>query len=315
MLPALILAHQSATFPNLASIVLTGGYTPPDSVQQLIDGVQQDLPILVTPEGTFETASKLAAAPGPAHRRSDGKLETALRAFHESVDTEALLAAIDVAESDVVTPLMFQYRVFERARADRRHVVLPEGEDERILRATAILLPAGRRRPDAARRRGRRSARRPRAIGVDIDARDHRVAEPIRSWSTRFAKEYTRLRAHKGMTEQVAAETVTDVSYFGTMMVHLGMADGMVSGAVHTTAHTIRPSFEIIKTAPGTKIVSSVFLMCLSDRVLVYGDCAVNPDPTAPQLADIAISSAATAAQFGIDPRVAHAVVLDGHLR
>ncbi len=303
LLPALILAHQSATFPNLASIVLTGGFTPPDSVQQLMDGIQQDLPILVTSGGTFETATRLASVRGRLSALSPVKLETALRVFHDTVDTEALLAAIDVAESDVVTPLMFQYRVFERARADRRRVVLPEGEDERILQATAILsrlavadlILLG----DEAVIRAKAAA-----IGLDISAATIVSPDDPQLVDT-FAEEYTRLRAHKGMTMQIATETVSDVSYFGTMMVHLGMADGMVSGAVHTTAHTIRPSFEIIKTAPGTTIVSSVFLMCLSDQVLVYGDCAVNPDPTAPQLADIAISSAATAAQFGIDPRVA----------
>ena len=303
VLPALILAHQSATFPNLASIVLTGGYTPPDSVQQLLDGIQQELPILVTPGGTFETATKLAAVRGRLSALSSLKLETALRVFHESVDTEALLAAIDVAESDVVTPLMFQYRVFERARADRRHVVLPEGEDERILRATAIL---SRLEVADLTLLGDESVIRAKASAIGVDITGAKIVSPNDpQLVATFAEEYTRLRAHKGMTTQVAAETVTDVSYFGTMMVHLGMADGMVSGAVHTTAHTIRPSFEIIKTAPGTKIVSSVFLMCLSDQVLVYGDCAVNPDPTAPQLADIAISSAGTATQFGIDPRVA----------
>ena len=121
----------------------------------------------------------------------------------------------------------------------------------------------------------------------------------------RFAAEYAKLRAHKGVTFDQACGTVTDVSYFGTMMVHFGLADGMVSGAVNTTAHTIRPALEFIKTREGVKTVSSVFLMCLEDRVLVYGDCAVIPDPTTDQLADIAISSSATARQFGIEPRVA----------
>src|SRR6478609_3558178 len=303
VLPALLLAHQSATFPNLASIVLTGGYTPATSVQQLIDGVQEDLPILVTPGGTFETASTLAGIRGRLTADSTVKLETALRLFGETVDTVALLAAIDVAESNVVTPLMFQYRVFERARADRRRVVLPEGDDERILRAAATLL---RLEVADLTLLGEERLIRAKALAAGIDISGARIVSPNDpELVATFAKEYVRLRAHKGMTVQVATETVTDVSYFGTMMVHLGMADGMVSGAVHTTAHTIRPSFEIIKTAPDTTVVSSVFLMCLADRVLVYGDCAVNPDPTAPQLAEIAVSSAQTAAQFGVEPRVA----------
>lgn len=303
MLPALLLAHQSATFPELASMVLTGGYTPDESITRLIDGIRTDMPILLTAGGTFETATGLGRVRGRLTADSAVKLEKALQAFAEGVDADAIVGALDVADPSVVTPMMFQYRLIERARAQRRHVVLPEGEDERILRAAAILLRLGVADLTLL---GDDMAIKAKADTLGLDISAARILSPNDpELVATFAAEYARLRAHKGITLELATDIVSDVSYFGTMMVHLGMADGMVSGAVHTTAHTIRPSFEVIKTAPGTTVVSSVFLMCLADRVLVYGDCAVNPDPTAPQLAEIAISSAQTAAQFGVDPRVA----------
>jgi len=303
LLPGLVMAHQSGTFPHLSAIVLTGGYSPPEPVARLIDGVQQELPIIITDLGTFETATALNGVRGRLIAGSTVKIETALRVFNEFVDRDSLLSAIDVGSGTTVTPLMFQFQLIERARSDRRHVVLPEGDDERILRAAASLLRLGVAELTLL---GDEKALRANAstAGLDIgganivSANDPQLVE-------RFAAEYTRWRAARGMTIERARKIVTDVSYFGTMMVHLGLADGMVSGVAHTTAHTIKPSFEIIKTVPGTAIVSSVFLMCLADRVLVYGDCAVNLDPTAEQLADIAISSATTAAQFGIEQRVA----------
>ncbi len=303
LLPGLVLAHYAGTFPALAAIVLTGGYLPPEPIGRLIDGLAGDLPIIVTDLDTYETAATLSTVRGRLRAGSQVKMDTALRVFAESVAVDRLLASIHVAQSSVTTPLMFQFRLIDRARSDRKHIVLPEGTDDRILEAADSLLRLGVAEITIL---GDENAIRTRASTMGLSLADAKIVSPRNpELVERFAAEYTAIRAHKGMTLEVARTVVTDVSYFGTLMVHLGLADGMVSGAAHTTAHTIKPSFEIVKTAPGTKIVSSVFLMCLADRVLVYGDCAVNPDPTADQLADIAISSAATAAQFGVDPRVA----------
>ncbi|MGC5223858.1 phosphate acetyltransferase [Micromonospora sp. DT81.3] len=303
VLLATLLANSSGTFPSIAGIVLNGPFPLPESIDRLIDGLGSNVPIITTDLGTYETAVRVMNTRGRLAADSQRRYDTALAMFERYVDTEELTVSLGVARATVVTPLMFEYGLIERARAQRRHIVLPEGDDDRILRAAATLLSRGVAELTIL---GEDIEVRSRAIELGIDIRDARILSPFDPVHVdRFAREYERLRAHKGVTYAQAADAVTDVSYFGTLMVHMGLADGMVSGAAHTTAHTIRPAFEIIKTKPGVSVVSSVFLMALADRVLVYGDCAVIPDPTSDQLADIAVSSAATASQFGIEPRIA----------
>ncbi|GAA1161913.1 phosphate acetyltransferase [Kribbella jejuensis] len=298
-----VMAHASRTFPQIAAIILNGGFELPNQVQRLIEGLGVTLPLIETGLGTQATSTKLTAVRGRLTKDAPRKIDTALALFDQYVDGPALLDQLALARSSAVTPLMFEHRLVDRAVSDRRHIVLPEGEEERILRAADVLLRRGVADltllgdPTTISQKAA-------TLGVDVSAAT--VVDPEHSeLAERFAAEYHRLRQHRGVDLDRARELVRDVSYFGTMMVQLGLADGMVSGSVHTTAHTIRPALEVVKTVPDVSVVSSVFFMCLENQVLVYGDCAVNPDPNAEQLADIAISSAATAAAFGVEPRVA----------
>ncbi|MFT4030605.1 MAG: phosphate acetyltransferase, partial [Protaetiibacter sp.] len=267
-------AQLSQTFPALTGIILNGGFEIEPAIERLIDGLGTPLPIAVTPHSTFDTAVRVAQARSRLAADSPAKHARALSLFAEHVDAAELVRLLSLPGSGgAMTPIRFEHTLVERARAAGKHIVLPEGDDDRILQAAAIVV---KRRIARLTILGEVDAVRARAAALGLELGDTRILSTSdRELHDRFAAEYARLRAHKGVSPELAADTVTDVSYFGTMMVHLGLADGMVSGAKHTTAHTIRPAFEIVKTAPGVSVVSSVFLMALADRVLVYGDCAV----------------------------------------
>ena len=297
-------ADASTETPSIAGIMLTGGQRPAPVIQKVIDGLADSrVPILLSPWDTFTTALKVNEVEGTILPGDESKIALALGVMESSVDMHQLADLLVQKPGWRMTPLMFEYELIQRAKSQRKHIVLPESTDERVLRAAEIL---SLRDVVKLTLLGDEDAVRQKQQQLGLRLRNVDVVDPAKSpWHDEFAAAYCDIRAHKGMTPGLAADTMLDVSYFGTMMVHLGYADGMVSGAAHTTQHTIRPAFEIIKTRSDFSLVSSVFFMCLEDRVLVYGDCAINPNPNAEQLADIAISSSETARQFGIEPRTA----------
>jgi phosphate acetyltransferase len=301
ILVASITSTLSSAFPSVSAVVLTGGYELNSAVRRLL-GVAP-FPVLEVPSRAYLTAAAVHSVRPAITADSERKIASALGVFQSGVDTAELDRRIALERPVRMTPTMFEYELMERARADKRHIVLPEGDDERVLRAADVLL---RRGVVELTILGASHDLAARAAALGVNLGDANVVDPETSpLRAVFAETYHELRKHKGVTEEGALDTAGDVTYFGALMVQAGAVDGMVSGAVHTTRDTIRPAFEIIRAQEGVSIVSSVFLMCLPDRVLVYGDCAVNPKPDTGQLADIAISSAETAAAFGVEPRIA----------
>lgn len=302
---ACIATNISETSPNIAGLVLSGGLRLAESIQQLIKGLKKvsPIPVVSVNTDTYTTAMNASLVRAALTPENDRKIATAIGVFESHIDTQQLEDRIEVVDSQRVTPIMFEYKLIDRAEDDRRHIVLPEGTEERILRASEIILRRGvadltllGNPAEIKNKIG--------TLGLNLDGIE--MVDPNTSGHLQdFAQTYYEMRRHKGVSAEMAADIVTGVNFFGTLMVYKDLADGMVSGSIHTTAETILPALQIIRAQPGFSVVSSVFLMCLADRVLVYGDCAVNPDPNAEQLAEIAISSAETAAIYGIEPRVA----------
>jgi phosphate acetyltransferase len=299
----LIMADQAETFPTLSGIILNGGFELPAEIQKLIKGMNASIPIISCDLGSFDTTMQVVKTRALLTADDKVKLARANGLLTNSLDLLQVARVIEDCVVDAVTPLMFEQDLIERASQTKKTIVLPEGADDRILQAAAEVLQKNIAgliilgSPSAMQARAKQ-------LGLDISKAELMEITASKHFAA-CVSEYVKLRSHKGITEEQAKETMKDASYFGTMLVQLGIADGMVSGAMNTTAHTIRPAFEFVKTKEGVSSVSSVFLMALKDRVVVYGDCAVIPEPTEEQLADIAISSAQTAKAFGIEPRVA----------
>ena len=242
-------------------------------------------------------------APIAADDKEKAELAAAKIAAALDADWVASLTKDDPNHVRRMSPAAFRYMLTQKAKAAGKRIVLPEGTEPRTIRAAAICAQRGIAKPVLL---GNVEEIKKVAAeqGVSFDGLSIELVDPENSREN-YVERLVELRKKKGLTPEQAREQLKDNVMLGTMMIERGEVDGLVSGAVHTTANTIRPAFQIIKTAPGSKIVSSVFFMLMPEQVLVYGDCAVNPAPTAEELAEIAIQSADTAKAFGIDPKVA----------
>ncbi|KJD32542.1 phosphate acetyltransferase [Tamlana nanhaiensis] len=298
-------AHISKNYPAISGIVLTGGLIPEDSILKLIEGLSSVVPILSVNKGTFNATNAIGKVKSRIYAENTDKINIAIATFEKHVNTKKLADSLVTFNSEIFTPRMFQYNLLQTALKNKKHIVLPEGYDERVLRATTKLVET---QVVDITLIGEEDKIKERLIRYDIplDIEKINIVSPTTSpYFDDYVNTFYELRKHKNVNLDMAKDAMSDVSYFATMMIHKGHADGMVSGAIHTTQHTLRPALQFIKTKPGANIVSSVFFMCLEDRVSIFGDCAINPNPNAEQLAEIAIASAESAKKFGVEPKVA----------
>ena len=298
-------ANESANYPTISGIILTGNIVPEESILKLIEGLSAIVPIIAVDGGTYHITNRIGAIKSEIYANNTHKIETSITTFEKYVNNEALSERLITFEAEGMTPKMFQYNMVKRARQHRKHIVLPEGNDERIIIAASRLLAMDVVDISIIGER-KQIENKIAELGIAFDFSKVNIINPKESELYEdYANTYYELRKAKNVSITMARDLMEDVSYFGTMMVYKGHADGMVSGAAHTTQHTILPALQFIKTKPNSSVVSSVFFMCLEDRVSVFGDCAINPNPTAEQLAEIAISSAGSSSAFGIEPKIA----------
>ncbi|MBD0726226.1 phosphate acetyltransferase [Flavobacterium sp. L1I52] len=298
-------ANESANYPTISGIVLTGNILPEDTILKLIDGLHSVVPVISVEGGTYRITNQIGSIQSKIYAENKHKIETSISTFEKYVNLDELANKLSAFEAEGMTPKMFQYNLVKRAKQHRKHIVLPEGNDDRIIIATSRLLAMDV--VDISIIGNKKQIEQKVAeLGIAFDFSKVNIIVPIESeFYDDYVNTYYELRKSKNVSMAMARDLMEDVSYFGTMMVYKGHADGMVSGAAHTTQHTILPALQFIKTKPNSSVVSSIFFMCLEDRVSIFGDCAINPNPTAEQLAEIAISSADSSLAFGIEPKVA----------
>jgi len=302
---AMIQANLSKNYPKVAGMILSGGLEPEEPIVKLIEGLETVVPIVQVQTGTFETVNKVGSVKSRIYYDNTAKIELAINTFEKFADTTAIINKIVTTRPEGMTPRMFQYEMVKRAKTTRKHIVLPEGNDDRILLAAEKLAKQGIVQLTILGKKDEIEASLKR-LNIGLDPASVSIVHPSESpLLPQYISTLYELRKSKNVSLDMAADLMTDSAYFGTMMVYKGNADGMVSGSINTTQHTIRPALQFIKTKPGVSTVSSIFFMCLEDRVIVFGDCAVIPKPTSEQLADIAISSAESSLKFGIEPKIA----------